>query len=63
MEAGNACTVSEINIDVIPAALRQKRFRGEGDLIVTEEMKQVIIAAANQALKAPWTAPARPAAN
>ena len=58
---GNA--VSEINIDVIPAALRQARFRAEGDLIVTEEMKQVIMTAANQALKDPWTAPARPAAN
>lgn len=58
---GNA--VSEVNIDVIPAELRQKRFRAEGDLIVTEEMKEVIIAAANHALEEPWTAPARPAAN
>lgn len=58
---GNA--VSEINIDVIPAALRQKRFRAEGDLIVTEEMKQVIIAAANHALEEPWTVPPRPAEN
>ena len=58
---GNA--ISEINIDVIPADLRQKRFCAEGDLIVTEEMKQVIIAAANHALKDPWTAPKRPAAN
>ena len=57
---GNA--VSEINIDVIPSALRQKRFRAEGDLIITEEMKNVIIAAANHALEEPWTTPARPAA-
>ena len=57
---GNA--VSEINIDVIPSALRQKRFRAEGDLIITEEMKQVIIAAANHALEEPWTAPEKPAA-
>ena len=55
--------VSEINLNVIPAVLRQKRFRPEGDLIITEEMKRVIIAAANHALEDPWTAPARPAAN
>lgn len=54
--------VTEINIDVIPAELRQKRFRAEGDLIVTEEMKRVIIAAANHALEEPWVAPERPAA-
>ena len=58
---GNA--ISEINIDVIPAAMRQKRFIPEGDLVVTEEMKQVIMAAANHALKDPWTVPERPAAN
>lgn len=52
--------VTEVNIDVIPAALRQKRFQAEGDLIVTEEMKRVIIAAANHALEDPWTVPARP---
>jgi len=54
--------VTDVGIDVIPASLRQKHFQAEGDLIVTEEMKQVIIAAANHALEDPWTAPARPAA-
>jgi len=58
---GNA--VSEVNIDVIPAALRHWRSRGEGDLTVTEEMKQAIIASANHALKDPWTPLAKPAAN
>ena len=58
---GNA--ISEVNIDVIPAAMRQKRFREEGDLVITEEMKQVIITAANHALQDPWTVPAKPAAN
>ena len=55
--------ISEIKMDVIPAALRQKRFQAEGDLIITEEMKRVIMAAANHALEDPWTAPERPAAN
>lgn len=56
---GNA--VTEINLEKIPASLRQKYARAEGDLIITEEMKQVIIAAANHALEDAWTAPARPA--
>lgn len=55
---GNA--VTEVGIDVIPATLRQAHFRNEGDLIITEEMKQVIIAAANHALEDPWTVPAKP---
>lgn len=55
---GNA--VTEINLEKIPASLRHKYFRAEGDLIITEEMKQVIIAAANHALEDPWTAPVRP---
>ena len=53
--------ITEVNIDVIPAAMRQAHFRSQGDLIVTEEMKQVIIAAANHALEDPWTVPANPA--
>lgn len=52
--------VTEVGIDVIPASLRQKHTRNDGDLIVTEEMKQVIIAAANHALEDPWTVPAKP---
>ena len=55
--------ITEINIDVIPAELRQRRFREQGDLIVTEEMKQVIMAAANHALEDPWTTPRRSAVN
>lgn len=53
-------TVTEISLDKIPASLRHKYTRGEGDMIVTEEMKQVIIAAANHALEDPWTVPERP---
>ena len=56
-------TVTEVGIDVIPAALREKRTQSKGDLIITAEMQQVILNAANRALEDPWTAPARPAAN
>ena len=55
--------ITQINIDTIPAALRQARSRAKGDLIVTEEMKQVIMDAANHALEDPWSAPSRPDAN
>lgn len=54
--------VTEINIDVIPTALREKRSQAKGDLIITEEMKQVIMDSANHVLEDPWTAPERPAA-
>ena len=47
--------VTRIGIDKIPASLRQAHFRNQGDLIITEEMKQVIMAAANHALEDPWT--------
>ena len=46
--------VTQVGIDKIPASLRQAHFRNKGDLIITEEMKQVIMAAANHALEDPW---------
>ena len=52
--------ITQINIDKIPAEERQKHFRADGDLTVTEEMKRVIIAAANHALEDPWMVPAKP---
>lgn len=52
--------ITEINLEKIPASLRHKYFKAEGDLVITEEMKQVIIAAANHALEDPWTVPAKP---
>jgi hypothetical protein len=45
---------------MIPANMRQRYAKDDGDLIITDEMKQVIIAAANAALKDPWTTPTRP---
>ena len=52
--------ITQVNIDRIPAELRHRRARELGDLEITEEMKQVLIAAANHALEDPWTVPAKP---
>ena len=49
-------TVEAVNIEAVPANIRVRRAREKGDLIVTEEMKQVLIAAANYAKENPWTA-------
>ena len=53
--------IETINLDRIPASDRVRRAREKGDLIITEEMKQVIIAAANYSMENPWTVPAKPA--
>ena len=52
--------VTRINLDKIPAALRHRYTRSDGDMIITEEMKQVVIRAANAALEDPWTVPTKP---
>ena len=52
--------VTDIKLDKIPASLRHRYTRGEGDMLITEEMKQVVIHAANSALEDPWTVPAKP---
>ena len=46
--------ITEVGIDTVPTSLRHKLFRQFGDLEITEEMKQVIIEAANYALDHPW---------
>lgn len=51
--------VTRIGLDKVPDFMRQIRFQAQGDLILTEEMKNVIITAANHALHDPWTVPAR----
>ena len=48
-------TVETVNIDAVPAAIRVRRARDKGDLIVTDEMKQVLIDAANYSKENPWT--------
>lgn len=50
--------LTDILVDTVPAALRSRRFQVLGDLQITEEMKQQLIAAANHALADPWTVPA-----
>lgn len=49
--------VTEINIDSIPAHLRHKNTQSEGDLILTEDMKQAIIKTVDYTLKNPWAVP------
>lgn len=51
--------VSEIKIDVIPARLRQTRFQKEGDLVITDEMKAIILEAVNYAFDHPYEVPTK----
>ncbi|MBQ9838449.1 MAG: DUF4886 domain-containing protein [Oscillospiraceae bacterium] len=49
--------VTEINLDVIPAAMRVEQYRHLGDLVVTEEMKQAILKTCQYTYENPWTVP------
>ena len=49
--------IERIGIDTLPKELRHHMFREEGDLTLTQEMKDVIIRSANYALTAPFTLP------
>lgn len=42
--------LTEVNIDVVEKAMRHRRAQAYGDMIVTEEMKQIIIESVNHAL-------------
>ena len=46
--------ITEVKVDTIPRELRHERFR-DFPLVITEEMKNVIIESVNFALKNPWT--------
>ena len=50
-------SVEAVSVEAIPAALRNRRFRKYGDLIITQEMKQIVIQAANHSLRDPWNIP------
>lgn len=52
--------VTQINIDSIPAHLRHKNTQGQGDLQLTEEMKDAIIKTVDYTLKNPWAVPTAP---
>ena len=49
--------ITDINIDVIPANQRHNHFKGDGDLVITEEMQDVLVKAVNYALANPLTIP------
>ena len=51
--------VAEIKIDVIPACLRQARFQSQGDLVITDEMKAIILEAINYAMDEPFRVPTK----
>jgi hypothetical protein len=46
--------IDEVKLDKVPAAARFEHYRSEGDLVLTEEMKNVIKESANYALEHPW---------
>ena len=46
--------ITEVKVDEIPRELRQERFR-DFPLVITEDMKNVIIESVNFALANPWT--------
>ena len=49
--------VTQINLDSIPAHLRHKSTQNQGDLQLTEEMKQAIIKTVKYTLDNPWAVP------
>lgn len=51
--------IEKIGIDVIPVKLRHKMFTELGDMEVTQEMKDIVIKAANHSLEDPWTVPTK----
>ncbi len=51
--------VTQINLETIPAHLRHARFQDQGPLVVTEEMKEIIIQTVNYTLENPWSVPVK----
>ena len=51
--------VTEVNLDVIPANIREPHYQDLGDLEITEEMKEVIIKTCQYTLENPWTVPTK----
>ncbi len=54
---GNA--VQAVGIDTIPTQKRSLQYQHLGDLTITEEMKRIIIEAANYSLEDPWSVPTK----
>lgn len=51
--------VDEVKIDVVPARLRSSRLIKEGDVIVTQEMKDVILECVGYAFQNPYKVPTK----
>lgn len=51
--------VTQIHLDSIPTHLRHKKYQAEGDMILTEEMKQSILKTVDYTLKNPWAVPGK----
>lgn len=49
--------IETVGIDVIDVRSRYYMFKDQGDLTITDEMKQIIIQAANYSLESPWEMP------
>ena len=49
--------ITSIGIDTVPVEKRHDQFKALGDLKITDEMKKVIISAANYSLEKPWAIP------
>ena len=52
-----ADAVTEINLDIIPKHLRHKDYQHLGDMVVTEEMKQIIIDTVDYTMNNLWSVP------
>ncbi len=50
-------TIDDIKVDVVPQHLRHRRFQDQGDLVITDKMKEQIMAAVNHALENPFDVP------
>lgn len=51
--------IEEVKLDLVPAKSRNAHFQSEGDLILTEEMKEIVKACANYSLQSPWEMPVK----
>ena len=51
--------VDEVRIDVVPQRLRSSRFKNAGDVIVTQEMKDIILEAVEYSFRNPFEVPTK----
>lgn len=49
--------ISQIGVDTVPVEMRSLQYQHLGDMKVTEQLKEIILQAANYALKDPWSVP------